>query len=76
MLPSNFVILPNLKIAWLAKNLPIKCEKTKEIILLIRILQQIGHLYGFSKKSTNFRTYLRNLSILVAFYGKFAPIWW
>ena len=27
-----------------------------------------------SKK--NFRTYLRNLTIPVAFYGKFAIIWW
>ena len=88
---SNFLIFPLLNIWFLQKNLTMKVEKTfsNDIIQYafysksptftdfekrIRFLFEKTQL--FFQKRTNFRTYLRNLTISVAFYGKFATIWW
>ena len=63
-------------------------EISKKYYHLIRILEQICHLYRFWKTSSffsknpkfskqpKFCTYLRNLANVVAFFGKYAIIWW
>ena len=89
--PTNSAIFPNLKTFWLfGKNHTIKGEKhlqEKNFIWYafynrFSTFTELKNISFFFKKNNfflqkaNFRTFLRNLTISVAFYGKFTTIWW
>ena len=91
-LHHSFLIFPTFKVfCFSSKNLIIKAEKTflRNITIWSAFCGKIATLSDFEKKSSFFSknpsifskntqilNILRNLNISVAFYGKFATIWY
>ena len=90
VISSNFVIFPNLKCFWFLQKNSIQVEKKtlwyniicyafySKFASFSDILKKSSifwkNIHFFKKKQISY--VLRNLTILVAFYGKFAVIWW